>query len=307
MVNSPHAFPESIHDPSAPYPRMPSYLSPNSYMEFLKSPVYFYLRRLAPEEWKPPGFKQTEPMAVGNVFDTHVKFALRRQLGKDLPADLLEQIVDPEHLRAPSMVLLEGLRVYRAYRDSPAYAGVLKELVDVEVPALALRQGHPELVDGVPIWGKPDGALRKPSGELVVLDWKVTGAMSTKETTSPEPGYKHRWVERTSGWHDEGMHRRYLESLENINKRWGIQLAMYSWMMGGDPSKRQHVAIDQCVVNGAPGISRIEVCQIRTTITVEFQDYLLRDLHRVWRLIQNGEVLPPEYRSLPPEVIALSA
>ena len=74
------------------------YISPTSFMLWQYSPVKFWLKYLAPDELKPPHYPQTPQMAVGNVFDTHIKYHLGQTIGKELPADLLETTTEKQFL-----------------------------------------------------------------------------------------------------------------------------------------------------------------------------------------------------------------
>jgi len=76
---------------SLPYVRSVNFLSPSSLREIEKDPIKFYLKRLGPPQYAPSKEPQTGPMAVGTVFDAHVKTFLGHKLGKPVPKNLLPQ------------------------------------------------------------------------------------------------------------------------------------------------------------------------------------------------------------------------
>lgn len=292
-------------------PREPgklSYISPTSYMLWEKNPVGFWMRYLAPPELKVPRSPQTPQMAVGNVFDTHIKFHLASTVGKaDLPADMLESGLDPRYHgkgspdKYDNLVLYEGLRAYHAYKESPAMALLLRGVTNVEVPAEAVRWVTGNSGVAVPIWGKPDAELFRQ--RRVIMDWKVSGAFANS-SPSPEPGYSYRFVKRAldgeSRWVDEGPHHRSFEPMELLNERWAIQLAMYAWLMGDSPGSEVTVQIDKVLLVDT---ETVEIYVYRNTIGRDFQLSLFSKLQLMWQKIEKGEILPPELRGAPPELL----
>lgn len=282
-----------------------SYLSPTSFMMWRENPIGFWMRYLAPPALKMPRTPQTPQMAVGNVFDVHMKYHLAQTVGRhDLPPDVLERSIDPCYLgrggsleKVDQLVLYEGLRAYHAYKDSPALRLLLEGVTNIEVPAETVR-----VTGGVPIWGKPDAELFR-NGRRVVQDWKVGGAFNTRTPTS-EPGWAYRFVERVEGgnavWVDEGPHHRSIEYLENLNERWAIQLAMYSWLLGDAPGSDIEGQIDKILL---PDPKTVEVYVYRCRVSRDFQLRILSEMQLCWQKVVAGEVLPPELRDAPPELL----
>lgn len=273
-----------------PYVRKPEYLSPTALFEGERDPWKFYLKRLGPLEWKPPPFKQTGPMAVGSVFDGHVKTVLAAKLGLEKPLVHLREQVDEDHLASGSPVPETGLNLFRLYRESPAWQALLADGLDsVETPVNTMEVGgHIGMVGvrygGVPIWGKPDAAMTSPKGLRVILDWKVNGAFS-ESGASPKKGYLRMWDKGV----DVGPHREYGHFLENIDEYWAAQCAMYYWMLTPTHELKDNAwaAIEQVVVRH----DWIRFAQYRAPISPEFQQALLKRLKTLWDHIQNETLL----------------
>lgn len=281
-----------------------SYLSPTSFMLWRKNPIGFWMRYLAPPELKLPRMPQTPQMAVGNVFDIHMKYHLAQTVGRrDLDPSMLEKSIDKKYLgkrgsmdKIDQLVLWEGLRAYHAYKDSPALRLLLEGVTNVEVPAEAVR-----VTGGVPIWGKPDAELFR--GRRIVQDWKVSGAFANS-TPSAESGWSYRFVERMQGgepkWIDEGPHHRSVEPLELLKEEWAIQLAMYAWLLGDAPGSDIHGQIDKILLVDS---KTVEVYVYRTSVGRDFQLRILSELQCLWDKVLKNEVLPEEFRDCPPELL----
>lgn len=303
MSNSP-SIPS--HGPPRQADGKPSYISPTSFMLWRENPVGYWMRYLAPPEIKPPRPAQTPQMAVGNVFDTHIKYHLASTVGRrDLSPSMLEDGIEARMLgrkgsldKFEQLVLWEGLRAYHAYKESPAMRTLLQNLTNIEItPADKVH-----MVNGVPIWGKLDLELFA-NGRRIVTDWKTSGAFSTNRAT-PEPGYSYRYVQRMeegkSVWIDEGPHARAIEPLEILSERWAIQIAMYAWMMGDGPGSEITGRIDKILLVDS---DTVEIYVYRCHVGRDFQLRLLSELQLMWSKIMADEILPPELRGAPPELL----
>lgn len=69
-----------------PYVRDLAYFSPSSFMLLEEDPARFYLRKLGPEEFKPPYRPQTLGMAVGSAFDASVKSIIAERFNLPCPS-----------------------------------------------------------------------------------------------------------------------------------------------------------------------------------------------------------------------------
>lgn len=302
--NSPLVAPS--HGPPKQADGKPSYISPTSFMLWRENPVGFWMRYLAPPEIKPPRPPQTPQMAVGNVFDTHIKYHLASTVGRrDLSSTMLEDGIESRMLgrkgsldKYDQLVLWEGLRAYHAYKESPAMRTLLQNLTNIEItPADKVH-----IVNGVPIWGKLDLELFA-NGRRIVTDWKTSGAFNSGKT-SVEAGYSYRYVQRMeegrSIWIDEGPHARAIEPLEILSERWAIQIAMYAWMMGDGPGSEINGRIDKILLVDS---DTVEVYVYRCHVGRDFQLRLLSELKLMWEKIMANEILPPELRGAPPALL----
>lgn len=107
------------------------YLSPSSYMKYMKNKEEFFLQYMVPDELRPPRPPQTEQMAIGSIFDALVKTALSRPAiaGQEALAvaeaafTLIKSQVEgiscwDDLLMHPAFK--DGLRAYIRYRDCGA-------------------------------------------------------------------------------------------------------------------------------------------------------------------------------------------
>ena len=262
------------------------------------------MRYLCPAHLKLPRMEQTPQMAVGNVFDIHMKYHLASTVGRrDLDPRMLEESIDARYLgrrgspdKIDQLVLWEGLRAYHAYKESPALRLLLEGVTNVEVPSGAAR-----ITGGVPIWGKPDAELFR-AGRRVVQDWKVSGAFATNKP-SAETGWSYHFAKRMVGgepkWIDEGPHHRSVEPLELLKEEWAIQLAMYAWLLGDAPGSDISGQIDKVLLLDG----EVDVYVYRTTVGRDFQLRILSELQLCWQKVLAGEILPEEYRGMPPELL----
>lgn len=289
-----------------------SYLSPTSFMLWRENPVKFWMNYLAPPELKMPRSPQTPPMAVGNVFDVHVKYHLAQATGQQLPGDMLEKTTDKRFLgrvspiREDQLVLWEGLRAYHMYRSSPAMRLMLEGVTSVEVPmegtrAIDVEDGKGGF-DRVPIWGKPDAELWR-RGRRTIMDWKVQGAFNINRP-NPEAGHNYQFVQRIKDgeahWADLGPSHRAIEPLELLSERWAIQCAMYAWMLGEAVGTEFGVEIHKVVLYSQ---TEVEVLVWRNQVGRDFQRRIAQELRLCWEKVVKGEVLPPELRGAPPELL----
>lgn len=291
---------------SLPYHREVAYLSPSSLRLFENNPVEFYLQRLGPFETRPPKQPQTVYMAVGSVFDSHVKAQLARDLQLPCPdvGQLLQKTVEVQGEERGHALKL-GLELYEFYVACGAY----KRLLDEGVHAVELEPANQWVpftdhalmgrsVSGVPLMGRPDALIKRNDGVRVILDWKVTSA------NSPNKGYVRSFDK--DGQIANSNHLASVCPMEQLNPTWADQLATYHWLTRprkalGKSFQRAEVAIDQIVYGG----KRWRVAQFRTYVSAQRQNELRHRYQTAWWKIQAGEVLSEGDRNLPPSFLAL--
>lgn len=285
--------------------KIPKFLSPTSLHLWESDREAFYQRYLSGVEQKERA--QTLPMAVGSAFDAYVKSELVQHIfGKTPPEYSLEALLEDQ---VDECILPEareaGKHVFRCYFTSGAYA----ELLD-----LICRSGkEPKfefkltgIVDGVPLLGKPDCWFMFNDAQ-VVLDWKVNGYCSTTPT-SPKKLYAYcrdTWesttiLKATRG--GDGPHKSYVpfdfhgmqigtHYLEDTDKDWADQLAIYSWMLGTPVGNESVIAcIDQIVAKPTDGLPLLRVAQHRCRLGSFWQHSLLGRLKDCWNTVTSGHI-----------------
>lgn len=280
------------------------YLSPSSIGVWENDPDEFYLRYLADE--RPPRMPQTQPMAAGSAFDAYVKSALHAALfgkGNDPEYEveaLLVKQVEPQHLDWGRQ---HGKYIMEQYRQ----AGCLGQLLG----DMQKAQGDPrfefeirgdvhglvgEDIHGVTLLGKPDVHYVNADGCTVILDFKVNGYCSPKGQ-SPMAGYTNL---RSAGRTNQGQHRdaqlmmhrgmiininRYLEECD---KTWARQLAIYGWLTGCPVGSDFLVAIDQIAcAPTAGGLPSIRIAEHRTRVGPKFQWDTFHRAVAIWEITHS--------------------
>jgi hypothetical protein len=241
--------------------RKVEYLSPTSINLYGKNPEDFYIRYLS--EFRPPRDKQTQPMAIGSAFDAYVKSYLHEKLfGKGIDPrfelqTLFENQVEPQHR---DWAFETGQKAFDIYKQSGALADLLIELNSaVGQPRFEIEiRGTISVRDkgSVVLLGKPDIYFINQLGNSVILDWKVNGWFSQKGA-SPKKGYirlRHGSGDRSRDkthhkdcqpMIHQGMMINVALNLEDVDKDWATQLAIYGWLCGMDVGSDFIVGLDQ--------------------------------------------------------------
>jgi len=290
--------------------RMPDRLSPSALGKWESDREAFYVHYLA--STKPIYEPQTEAMAVGSAFDAYVKAALHKDLfgeGSD-PAYELDALMESqveEHVR--DWARTAGRHVFNCYKYTGAYDELLVELGQAGEPPQFEFDATGE-VGGVPLKGKPDCRFIHASGAHVMLDWKVSGYCS-KRTTSPKKlyamvrdGQDMLKPSRNNGNPHKDYKPKFFKGLtigshylEEANKDWADQLAIYGWMAGEEPGTVDMVArIDQITAKPADPMPLLRVANQRARISQGWQLDLVKRLQDCWRTICSGHIFTDRTR-----------
>jgi hypothetical protein len=247
------------------------------------------------------------PASVGSAFDAFVKARLHAALfGKDTDPQfelraLFESQVEKQNW---DHAFQFGERCFDNYVATGAYDDLLTLMQGATSPPQFEFDAR-GTIDGVPLFGKPDCCFTLPNGIQVVLDWKVKGYCS-KWGASPSKHYRLcrdglDWPKpsRSDGKTHKGytpidFHGLEIHSggMEEGNKDWAVQLAIYSWLMGTEPGDENVVVcIDEIVSKSRqkeelPPLLRI--AQHRSRISKSFQMEVLAGLKTLWNSIQTG-------------------
>jgi hypothetical protein len=293
------------------------YLSPSSIGVLETDLDEFYLRYLADE--RPPRAPQTQPMSIGSAFDAYVKSWLHERLfGKgtdprfELDA-LLEAQVEAHNL---DWAREHGRYVFEQYRQAGCLADHMHELgqaqgdprfeFEIQGAVSGYREGITATIADVVFLGKPDMHYVNKAGVTVVLDFKVNGYCSTR-VQSPMAGYvRLRSAGKTNmGQHKDclllshhGMMINAIKNLEDGNKDWAKQLAIYAWLTGCPVGSEFLVAIDQISCSPNPGgLPQIRIAEHRTRIGGPFQRDVFNRACEIWEVVHSDHV----FRNLSPE------
>jgi len=290
-------------------------LSPTSLHLWESDRDEFYLKYLA--DYKRPNPGQTDAMSVGSAFDAYVKAALHWGVyghdanGEFTEENLLRVQVDPVCL---PFARRAGDYCFKCYVRSGCFHELLRDLQASEVDPRFEFTLNGE-AGGVPLTGKPDCWWKR--GVQKTLDWKVEGYCSAYPT-SPRKLYKacrDTWeptelIKATRGGGQPKPHKDYSEIdhygnkigahwLEEVEKKWADQIAIYSWMLGMSVGDEETITcIDQlaCKPNPLQETTEerlfplIRVAQHRCRISGEWQRALLERLQSCWLAIQSGYI-----------------
>ena len=284
--------------------RKPKYLSPTSVSKFYSDREEFYLSYMADN--RPPRLPQTQPMAIGSAFDAFVKNYLVMMLhGKVDPRFEIEAIFEEqveEHNR--DWAFENGEHCFNLYKESGALADLMIELEHaLEEPKFEFtvegRVAHEDIIDGIPLLGKPDVFFITKQGNRVILDWKVNGYCS-KRPTSPKKGYlKVRGGPKDAGQpHKDcqmmsvnGMEINIGHTLEDVSTDWADQLSIYMWILGEPVGTKTIVGIDQlCGWPQPEGMPKIRVATHRCRVSSGYQDLLMEKVKGVWQAVTTGQI-----------------
>ena len=279
--------------------RKPEYLSPTSIKCFIENPEDFYIHYLSDN--KPPKPPQSQPMSVGSGFDAFVKSYLHEKIhGKNhKDADLFElktlfEAQVEEHNR--DFAWDHGAAAFAAYKGSGALADLMLMLESaINEPRFEIEiQG---IINGINFLGKPDIYYINKEGQTIILDWKVNGWCS-KWNVSPMKGYmkllspegevlkeQHKEVTRTMYRGVEINSRFYLEQL---NKDWAAQTAIYGWLCGENVGNEFVTCIDQ-IACGPSGekYPKIRIAEHRLRVSRDFQLGIMKVAKEIDERIQT--------------------
>lgn len=269
--------------------RTPPYVSPTALDTFYTNREEYYNKYLS--ENRPPRTPQNQPMAIGSAFDAFVKTHLSQHVEGCEPFDLRElfetQVEEPMREWAWS----NGKFVFEFYRRSGALASLMDMLVKASMaPKFELTvQGK---IDGVPILGKPDLYFVSEYGAHVILDWKVNGFCSTRNT-SPMKGYALMRDGFEYKIHKDYQPVKFLGidvngtyTLDQLNDKWAAQQAIYAWLLGEKIGGDFVICIEQ--ITGCS--TALRVATHRCLVSKEFQLELHDKLMRMWELITTGHI-----------------
>lgn len=258
-----------------PYTRQPDALRPSMFKAFETDPLGAYLRYLGPEDFKPP-YRQSIPAASGTVFHAYAESAIK---GEPLTYDL-----DPLTAEEKHAAEAQGRLMWWQYRCSGAFDllnSIGIEEVEYEIPEDTFIPST-----DIPLGGRVDVLARGK----VVTDFKTSGTTKVG-TARPHKGYalslngidRPRCEVEVAG---NFQHQAYGCPLEEINKQWADQFAMYSWGVGWTSFNPIRVCVHQIVYG-------VGVYVFDAMISTEHQVDLVERCKVVWDAIQEERVVPP--------------
>jgi len=286
--------------------RQPAYLSPSQLALWGTNREEYYLRHLA--ELPAPRIPQANFMAIGSSFDAYVKSALYEAIngkGADPKYEFDSIFCDQVEPQNRDWAREHGLYVFNCYKATGAYDELL-EILRGSAYASQFEFKITGTIEGVPLLGKPDLRFIHKTGAHVILDWKVSGYCS-KKGTSPCKNYKlirDGWNKSVAppsrganqahknykpmDWKGVEIHNGWLE---DANRDWADQLAIYSWLLGESVgSENVIVCIDQIVATPAYGLPLLRVVNHRARISAIHQRNLLSRLQSCWKAITSGYI-----------------
>lgn len=278
--------------------RIPKYLSPTSISLWQKDEELFYQRYLS--ENKLPREPQTQPMSIGSAFDAFCKSYLHESLfGKGVDPQYSKEAIFEEQVQEHNRdwAWENGEFVFNAYKNAGCLSDLMLELSDaVGDPRFefTIQDTVTTNIGEIPLLGKPDIFFINSEGARVILDWKVNGYCANS-LKSPMKGYINlRELGKPSKMHKDchllkvhGMFINVAMNLEDGDKSWADQLAIYSWLLG-EPfgSSSMITGIDQ--ICGPK--DRLRFANHRLRIGVDYQFELLALIEQLWETIQSGHI-----------------
>lgn len=292
--------------------RVIKYLSPSSISKWRENRDEFYLTYLS--EVRAPRFPQTRPMSIGSAADAFIKSFLYDQLFGGLAGSrfelkaIFEKQVEPQNR---DWAWDHGKHAFDCYKRSGALADLLIELqsalgtprfeIDIEDVVKGFKEGLTQFDHaGVNFMGKPDVFYVNRYGMNINLDFKVNGWCSK---ASPMPGYLR--IRSGSGKAIvEGPHKNCFtqpykgtlincgQYLEQLNKDWATQLAIYGWLCGSDVGSDTIVAIDQfaCVTRPGETYPEVRIAEHRLRIHSDFQWQLFAECQQIWDILHSDHI-----------------
>lgn len=268
--------------------RRPKFLSPSAIETWQSNREEYYLRYLA--EIRPPSIPQSQAMSIGSAFDAYVKSELAKRLFGD-PGDqdfdtLFPLQVEP-HNR--DWALEHGKIAFEAYRETGAYRDLLVELLAAsqEPRFESTVQGE---INGVPFLGKPDLFYVSSAGAHVILDWKVNGYCSNNGA-GPKKGYV--WCRPDNKPHRDAhllevgdLTINIGHFMEDVDKRWARQLAIYAWCLGEEVGANFVVWIEQLAYKNG----KFRIASHRERVSQDFQLTLMSQAAEIWMRLNTGNI-----------------
>lgn len=241
------------------------YISATSLSQWRKDRTEFFLKY----GLKSPRIPQTEPMAIGSIFDAYIKGYLNEKFyGTNNSVALFEQQVEPQNRH----LLEKGICVFEQYARMGCAADLMLELKQPKFEG-DLRVNFRD----IPIRIKPD-----LYDDGVVIDWKVNGYFSV---ASPKKGYIKIRPEFKS--HKEAVvvdGVNVAADILDIDQDWATQLCLYSMGLGMGAGTK--IGIDQLVFRD--GVMRVAVHRYRLSERLYEQTY--KDLVHMWECLQKGRI-----------------
>lgn len=288
--------------------RQITYLSPSAIALWDENQDEFYMRYLADE--RPPREAQTRPMSIGSAFDAYVKSYLHEKLfGKDndpkysLTA-LFEAQVEEQHR---DWALINGKYLFEQYKQAGCLADMMLELskassdprfeFEVQGAVNGYREGLESVVGDVVLLGKPDCHYVNANGTTVILDFKVNGYLSQ---ASPLAGYirmrsagatQHKMHKDCMPMKINGMLINVAKYLEEQDKKWARQLAVYAWLTGCPVGSDFLVGIDQVACkSNTYGFPEVRFAEHRTRVSNNFQMTVYNQAAHIWDTVHSDHI-----------------
>lgn len=275
--------------------RTPEFLSPTSIKKYTEDKEDFYFRYLS--EVKIPRPPQTQPMAVGSAFDAYVKSYLHTSLfgsGYDLRYELGTIFEEQVESHNRDWAWEHGKLIFDKYKAAGCLADLMLEL-NQAVGKPRFEFTVQDTIDGdIPLLGKPDIFFINSEGARVIYDWKVNGYCSER-LKSPMKGFVKLRSNIDGTWYPEthknchllvfkGIAINIAMRLEDGNKDWADQLAIYAWLLGEEIGSEEIVfGIDQVC---GPA-DRLRFATHRLRISPDYQYNLFELIKQVWTEIDS--------------------
>ena len=269
------------------------YLSPTTFIRYLNCEHQVYLLKIkkVPTE---DSNQQTLAMATGIAFDIMVKSALNRRFKR---SDLLKDKIHPDNNAAIAV----ATSIMEHYERGPlqalkaegiGYGGVDQE---VEIEWTEPCENCQYFTDSnrsngstiscskckvhkSVLYGQPD--LTLTSGN--VIDWKVSGALSTSGA-KPIDGYTRCFRDGKN----LGDSSKADQPLESIRSDWATQTYLYARLLGHTVGNRLFAGIEYIAIGKDNSVS---CCSYRNPISAEFQVKTEKQFHNAFAQLKSGEI-----------------
>lgn len=284
--------------------RKREYISPSALQLFDRNKEEFYLTYLA--DHKPARMPQTQPMSIGSALDARVKHFLVKELRGTVPPEFeLRKIFEDqveEHNR--EWAWLQSEKLFEKYKDSGALTDLLLDLSQsiIEPRFEFTVMGELKIRDLViPLSGKPDLFFVTENKARIIVDWKVNGYCS-KSGVSPKKGYiklrpggkVHKDVVIGE---KHGIKINMAHFMEEIDRTWADQLAIYAWVLKEPLCSDFIVQIEQFACNPLAGhyndpqyMVDVRIATHRCLVSPQYQKRLLDRLCICWEAINSDWV-----------------